>query len=233
VKNLATAVLMVISINFLALAGGAGWLFQSGHLNRDRVKAIREVMFPPATQPTTQPSEEVAAVAPSSQTRLDELLARHIGSRSAAEQADYLQRTFDAQMGQLDQRQRQLEDLQRLVSAAQTQLQTDKTKLTADQQKLADNKDQAAKLAADQGFQDSLSLYNSMPAKQVKAVFLAMDDDAVVNYLRAMEPKSAAKILKEFKSPEETERVHKLMDRMREPVPVPTTQPTQPATGSP
>jgi flagellar motility protein MotE (MotC chaperone) len=231
VKNLITALLVLLSLNFLALAGGAGWLFQSGHLNRDRVKAVREVMFPTATQPTSRPSEEVAAVAPSSQSRLDDLLARHIGSRSAAEQADYLQRTFDAQMSQLDQRQRQLEDLQRLVTAAQTQLQADKTKLTDDQQKLADGKDQAAKLAADQGFQDSLNLYNSMPAKQVKAVFLAMDDDTVVNYLRAMEPKSAAKILKEFKSPEEMDRVHKLMDKMREPLP--TTQPTQPATGQP
>jgi flagellar motility protein MotE (MotC chaperone) len=226
VKNLVTALLVLVALNFLAVAGGAGWLFQSGHLNRDRVKSICEIMFPPATQPATQPSVAAATTQPSPQSRLDELLARHAGARSAAEQADYLQRTFDAQMSQLDQRQRQLEDLQRLVSEAQTQLQSDKSKLTADQQKLADDRAEAAKLAEDQGFQDSLNLYNSMPAKQVKAMFLAMSDDKVVNYLRAMEPKTAARILKEFKSPDETDRLHKLMDRMQEPLPT-----TQASTG--
>jgi flagellar motility protein MotE (MotC chaperone) len=217
VKNLVTAVLVLLAINFLLAAGGAGYLFKTGHLDKDRVKAIREVMFPPETQPTTAPSA-VAAKAPelSPQTRLDQLLARRSGARSAAEQADYLQRTFDAQMNLLDQRQRQLEDLQRLVNEAQTKFQIDKAKLTADQQKLADDQAQATKIAGDKGFQDSLSLYNSMPPKQVKSVFVAMSDDQVVSYLRAMEPKAAAKILKEYKSPEELQRVQKLMDRMQQ-----------------
>ena len=218
-KTLGTVVMMTLAINFLALAGGAGWLFQSGHLDKGRVKAIREIVFPPATQPTTQQSESQAPPEPTAASRLDALLAKHTGARTAAEQADFLQHSFDAQMSQLDQRQRQLEDLQRLVTEAQAKLKTDRTQLDSDRQKLTDDQQQAARLADDQGFQDSLNLYNSMPAKQVKTVFLTMDDATVVNYLRAMTPRTAAKILKEFKSPEEQDRVHKLMDRMRDSTP--------------
>jgi flagellar motility protein MotE (MotC chaperone) len=216
-----------LAINFLALAGGVGWLWQSGHLNRDRVKAIHEVLFPPPAEPTTQPAAVVAAP-PTASSRLEELLAKRIGVRSAAEQVEFLQQTFDAQMGQLDQRERQLQDLQRLVSVAQAQLQTDRAKLEADQQKVTDQQQQADRLASDQGFQDSLNLYNSMPAKQVKEVFLAMDDQTVVEYLRAMTPRTAAKVMKEFKTPEELDRVHRLMDRMRDATPT-----TSPATETP
>ena len=218
-KTLGTVVMMTLAVNFLALAGGAGWLFQSGHLDRGRVKAIRDIVFPPATQPTTLPSEAQAAPEPTAESRLDALLAKHAGARSTAEQADFLQHSFDAQMSQLDQRERQLEDLQHLVAQAQAQLKADRTRLDGDRQKLTDDQQESARLADDQGFQDSLNLYNSMPAKQVKTVFLAMDDAAVVNYLRAMTPRTAAKILKEFKSPEELDRVHKLMDRMRDSTP--------------
>jgi flagellar motility protein MotE (MotC chaperone) len=225
VKTLVTVVMITLAINFLALAGGAGWLFQSGHLNRSRLSDVRNIVFPPATQPTTQPS---AAQTPPEQTptsRLDALLAKHSGARTAAEQVDFLQHSFDAQMSLLDQRQRQLEDLQRLVVQAQAQVKVDRTQLDADRKKLTDDQQQASHLADDQGFQDSLNLYNSMPAKQVKTVFLSMDDATVVNYLRAMTPRTASKILKEFKSPEELDRVNKLMDRMRESAP--TTSPAK------
>jgi flagellar motility protein MotE (MotC chaperone) len=227
VKTLVAVLSATLAINFLALAGGVGWLWQSGHLNRDRVKAIHDVVFPPPAEPTTQPTAVVVAP-PTASSRLEELLAKRIGVRSAAEQVEFLQQTFDAQMGQLDQRERQLQDLQRLVSVAQAQLQTDRAKLEADQQKVTDQQQQADRLASDQGFQDSLNLYNSMPPKQVKEVFLAMDDDTVVEYLRAMQPRTAAKVIKEFKTPEELDRVHRLMDRMRDATPT-----TSPATQTP
>ncbi len=218
-KTIGTVFLMILAVNFLALAGGAGWLFQSGHLNKDRVKAIREVMFPAATQPTTQPTDAGVPPEPTASSRLEELLAKRTGARSAAEQTEFLQHTFDAQMSQLDQRQRQLEDLQRLVAAGQAQVRADRAQLDADRQKLTDDQQQSARLADDQGFQDSLNLYNSMPAKQVKDIFLSIDDKTVVNYLRAMTPRTAAKVLKEFKTPDEAVRVQKLMDRMRESAP--------------
>src|SRR5437588_457561 len=73
----------------------------------------------------------------------------------------------------------------------------------------------AATEAQDKGFQDSLALYNSMQPKQVKDVFTSLDDATVMKYLRAMDPSRAAKIIKEFKTPADTERVQRIIEMIR------------------
>jgi hypothetical protein len=69
-----------------------------------------------------------------------------------------------------------------------------------------------------------------MPAKQVKTVFMTLDDETVRNYLRAMQPRQASKIIKEFKTPEETARVQRVMEQMRlaEPVAAPAAEASAP-----
>jgi hypothetical protein len=219
VKNLFNALVLMLAINFLVVAGGAGWLYQSGHLDNARALAIRDVLFPPPAQPATQPTAATTQPALSPTARLEELLARHSGVKTNEEQVEFLQHSFDAQMGEIDQRQRQLEDLQRLVASAQEKLKADRANLDADRQKLTADQEASARLASDQGFQDSLNLYNAMPAAQVKTVFLSLDDKTVIEYLRAMTPRVAAKVIKEFKTPDETTRIRRILDEMREAVP--------------
>src|SRR5438309_1507818 len=101
----------MLALNFLALAGGVGWLYQSGHLDRTRVAAIKALLFPPPppeAPPSTQPAAADATTQPV--IRLEELLARHSG-HSAAEQVEYIRQAFDAQAAQLDLRHRALLDL--------------------------------------------------------------------------------------------------------------------------
>jgi hypothetical protein len=71
-------------------------------------------------------------------------------------------------------------------------------------------------LADDKGFQDSLALYNTMPGKQVKTIFMSLDDATVQQYLQSMTPRSAGRIVKEFKTPEETARIERVLERMRQ-----------------
>ena len=120
-------------------------------------------------------------------------------------------------MAELDRRQRELADLQRQVDMANQSLARDRTSLDAEKKQLADREQLAATLAADKGFQDSLRLYQTMPARQVKQVFLAMDDETVTRYLQAMEPRGATKIVREFKTPDEVQRIQRVLDRMRGP----------------
>jgi hypothetical protein len=44
---------------------------------------------------------------------------------------------------------------------------------------------------------------------------MTLDDDVVVRYLQAMEPRIAGGILKEFKTPDETSRAQSLLEKMR------------------
>jgi hypothetical protein len=223
-KKLLFVLALTLAINFLAAAGGVGWLFQTGRLDRQKVRAIREMVFPsaPTAKPATQPSD------PSTQPvtlRLEELLAKHAG-KPAGEQLEHIRESFDSQMAQLERSQRNLLDLQRLVEQGQKKLAEDRLALAAKEKALEDREKSAERLAVDKGFQDSLALYQSMPAKQVKQLFLGMEDQTIVQFLQAMEGRAASKITKEFKTPEEVERLKKIMERMRQSANPQATQPT-------
>src|SRR5437763_501232 len=103
-KKLWSVFVHTLAINFLLFVGAAGWLWTSAHVDRTKMEAVRDGLFPkdeasPATtQPTTQPAR-AESVRPL--TRLDELLARHAGKR-AGEQVEVVQQTLDAQSALLD-----------------------------------------------------------------------------------------------------------------------------------
>lgn len=212
-RKLFSVLTLLLAINFLVVAGAVGWLWQSKHLDRDRAMAIKEIVFP---KPTTAPTSQPATADPSTQpiAGLEELLARASG-RTAAEQVEFIRHAFDAQTAQLERRARELKDLQRQIDLAKAQVAKDRAALESDEKRLADQKAQATRLAGDKGFQDSLLRYQAMPGKQVKQIFMTLDDQTVMDYLQTMEPRAAARIIKEFKSPEEVERIQKVLERMR------------------
>ncbi|MGA3067692.1 MAG: hypothetical protein ABSF29_12685 [Tepidisphaeraceae bacterium] len=213
-KKIATVLMLTLALNFIALIGGVGWLARSGHLDKDKVKQIKAILFPPpATAPSPESASDAAATTQPT-LRLDELLAKMAG-RTAIEQVDTIQQTFDAQMLLLDRRQRELTDLQEQVDLANHKLAADRAAFEAEKKALADREDASARLAADKGFQDSLSLYTAMPPKQVKNIFMSLDEATVENYLDAMEPRAAAKIIREFKTPDETAFIQRILERMR------------------
>lgn len=218
-KKLFSVIAFALALNFLAAAGGIAYLWQTKRLDREKVHAIREMLFPPESSATTKPSAELADSAASTQPApssltLDTLLAQH-ANLPAADQVQLLQRTFDARMAQLDMRERELRNLQDLVSNGERKLKADRDALEQEKSAQDAREQEQAKLAGDKGFQDSLQLYGTMKPKQVKDVFAGLSDDVVVRYLRAMSPRQATKILAEFKTPAELDRVKVLMERVR------------------
>ena len=213
-KKFANVLAWTLALNFLAIAGGVASLWRSGKLDKDKVHAIRELVFPPPAPPTTQPTaESIAATQPT--FKLDELIAQTAGM-PADDQLRFIRKTFDAQLAQLDRTQRGLIDLQRTVQLAQDKLAKDRAEFDLQKKSLEDKEKQAELLAADKGFQDTLAIYTTMQPKQVKAIFLTMDDATVMRYLQAMEPRAVSKITKEFKTPDETARISKVLERMRQ-----------------
>lgn len=214
-KKLLNILVLLLAVNFLALAGGVGWLAQSGRLDRARVEQIRQILFPPP--PPAQTAELATQSGPATQpsTPLEMLLARYSG-RTAGEQIEFIQRTFDTRMAQLDRRERELGDLQRQVELAKDQLTRDRAALDGERGQLAAREAEVTRLQGDEGFQSSLALYTSMPAKQVKSIFMALDDATLIDYLRAMQPRTAAKILREFKTVEEISRIERVLEKMRQ-----------------
>ena len=226
-KKLWNVFVLTLAINFVAVAAAVAYLYNQGRLDRARIEAIKLVLYPP---PTTQPAASQPAAQRGAEPvlNLTQLLEQKSGL-STTEQLDFLQQTFDARMAELDRRQRELLDLQRQVDMANTALARDRVALDAGRRALAEREQLAARLASDKGFQDSLQLYRTMPAKQVKQVFLAMDDETVKRFLQAMEPREAAKIVREFKAPDEQQRIQKVLEQMRGATTRPAPAPEQPA----
>src|SRR5256714_6380349 len=214
-KKTLNVLALTLAINFLIVAGFVAWLSHDGRLDRARITAIKAILFPPPPPeaPTSQPVTDQMA---EPTMKLEELLAKTAG-RPAAEQLEYIQKSFDSQMAQLDRAQRELNDLNQQVEQARAKLNDERKALDDKEKKLTDREQQAQRLASDQGFQNSLSLYETLPAKQVKTIFMGLEDATVIQYLQAMEGRTAAKITKEFKSPEESERLKRLLERMRQP----------------
>ena len=213
-KKLLTVVILTLALNFLAAVGGIAFLFQNGTLSKDKITAIKAVLYPATTQAAGDDKKDAPDATTQPTLRLEELLAK-VSGRPAGEQVEFLQRTFDGQMALLERRQRELEDLRLKAEAAKAEASGLLAQVDARQKKL-DAREKALKAQGeDKGFEDSLTLYNSMPAKQVKEVFMSLDDATVTKYLRAMDAGKAAKILKEFKTPSETERVQRVMEMIR------------------
>ena len=212
-KKLYNVFVLTLALNFLAVVVAVGALYGQGRLDRKRIDAIKALLYPPpTTQPaTSQPADDHA---PEPVLKLGALLEQKSGL-STSEQLLFLQQTFDSRMAELDRRQRELGDLQRQVDLANNILARDRAALEAEKKTVAEREQLAAKLANDKGFQDSLELYKSLPARQVKQAFMTLDDETVRRYLQAMEPRGAAKIVREFKTPDEQQRIRRVIDRMR------------------
>lgn len=215
-KKLLSVFAWTLALNFLAAIAGVAWLYSAHKLDRDKVQQIKELVFAPATQPAaTQPTTEARDATTQPTLRLEEMMAK-VSGRSASEQVEFMQTTFNAHMALLDRRFQDLQNQRRTLDQAKSQIDKEREKLTAEQKALAAAKEEQAKLLADKGFEDTLNLYNTMPAKQVKSVFMTMTDETMIQYLRVMEPRTATKIMKEFKTPAETERIGKVMEKMRQ-----------------
>jgi flagellar motility protein MotE (MotC chaperone) len=213
VKKIFGVLMLTLAMNFIMLSGGVGYLYQTKRLDKDKVHQIKEILFPPpapaapgataTTQPTTLPT-----------LKLEELLAASAG-RPAAEQVAMLQRTFDSRMAQLDARERQVRSQNDLVENAKAQLKLEREQFEKDRAALEARQDEAAQLASDKGFQEALKLYGTMKPKQLKDVFATMPDDDVVRYLRKLESRQVSKVLAEFKTPAELQRVKALIEQVR------------------
>jgi hypothetical protein len=213
-KRILSVIVLTLAINFLAVLGGVGFLFQSGKLDREKIGKVKELVFaPPPPAATTQPS--ASPTTKPGEMSLSSLLANRKGS-SAIEQVDFLKRTFDTQMLELDRKQRELADLQRQVDLANQKLAADRVALDKREKDLASREQQAQKLQDDQGFQTSLSIYNSMPPKQVKSIFMTLNEATVQQYFEAMDARTAGKIIKEFKTPDETAFIKRVQERIRQ-----------------
>ena len=216
-KRILSVVVLTLALNFLLAAGGVGYLFATGKLDRERVRAIRSVVSgsdEPAVAVETTPELEQPTEPDDPVKRLEAMLADASGrtARTAAEQLASRDAAVDARAAEFGRAARELADLKQQVASARRVVETDRALVDDARDRLQERAAEADRLAADAGFRKTLALYSGLPSRQVKSIFLALPPADAARYLNAMDARAAAKVAREFKSADEVARLQQMMD---------------------
>src|SRR5437588_3652096 len=91
-KKLLTVLMVTLALNFLAAVGGAAYLYSIGALAKEKVTAIKGVLFPATTQAVEEKKDQPEASTQPTY-KLEELLTK-VSGRPAGEQVEFMQRFF-------------------------------------------------------------------------------------------------------------------------------------------
>jgi hypothetical protein len=221
-KAARNALIVVLILHALAVAGGVGWLHLTGRLNRERVKRAVEVFEPTIDQEKDQ-VKAVEAKAQEAKAAADEAIHMQKISMGAASLTDRLtaeQDTSDLAAQKLERLQRDISDLRKQLEDAKGEVARQKADLLAQRDAFHKEVEKFEKQQNDANFQQAVAVYEQLPAKQVKQIFQQMltdgRTDAAVNYLAAMQLRKTAAVLKEFKSEGEVAQSAELMKQLRQ-----------------
>ncbi|MHC5113483.1 MAG: hypothetical protein ACYTGP_03530 [Planctomycetota bacterium] len=217
-KRLWNIVSFVAVVNLLVLLMFGGWLLQSGRLDRDRMREIRDLL----------------AMTLEEQQVLSEEQAKENEKRQAAEAKDALRRNPPLPSGadialtsmveeQTEQALRRLHDqtgqhLAELEFRAK-QLDERETALEGRRRAWETSTADEVRRKTNEQFQKTVQLYEALAGKQAKRMLLELvaqgSLEQAVTYLDAMAPRAATKTLKELKTDDENRLATQLLERVR------------------
>lgn len=205
-------------IHLLAFLMFVAWLWQSGRLNRERIVQTRALFS------MTMPQAKLAA------KQADIEAQEKVNEQTELEMRDNPPFSSQATLAinkahqtQSDQAARNLEDTRKRsmqwLNNERELLEQEKEEFA--QRKAAWDKANAAeqKRKIDEQFAQTVKIYESLSPKQSKQMLTNLitdgNIDQAVAYLDAMNPRSAAKILKAFKTAEELILATQLQEKLR------------------
>jgi len=224
-KKLGTFISVICIINVLMLAGFVGFLFGTGRLDKPKAQAIGDMLKQPGTPEGLRAKlYDIMTPAAATQTRPATTSAPATGlatgsvevtPATAQERIDYVQKVLEQERLRLETETQKLHQQQELVLEKMRQLETSKGELEKQrkeyEQKLASADTQSDKA----GFDKSMAIFDELKPKQIKDLLMSMPPADVARYISTMEPDRAAKVMAEFKSPDEKAIIGGVLDKVR------------------
>ena len=202
-KALFNLIALVAIANLLIISGLVGYLIFSGKLNAESAGKISAVLRGEDLVPASQVASQPAGVATSQAA-----VARE-------ERKTFSMEMLEVQQATLEREKRLIEDRYSRVKDAEFKLLKDREAFLQKKKEFYKQVEMFQKASKDEGFEKALALYSKMPPKLAKEDFMKLDIDIVVAYLMNMSKMTAAKILKEFKTPEEQKRRQEILEKIR------------------
>jgi len=207
-------------LHFIMLMGVAVWAFGTNRINADRITNVKDIFALTIDDELKQ--EELAQQQVEQEKSQIEETARRNGTGPApiAERLEDENLRNELTMRKLDRKEKDIKILQRNLFLARQLMDSQKEDIEKIRQELDTRLKDTQTQLNDEGFQKTVTLFEGLPAKQTKQMFMHLitgnQTEQVVAYLEAMKPRKATSILKEFKTPEEITAVVELTERLRE-----------------
>jgi uncharacterized membrane protein YccC len=220
-RTLRTVVVLAILVNVMAAAIFAGWLWSSGRLNIERVRKASAIFKPTLAQEKQQAEKEKERQQQEAAERAEGAWAVRAtaGPFSPLEQLAQDQTARHVSQLQQERLTREHDDLSRQFKLVMDHLAQEREALDRDRKAFDDARQAEAKRRDEPDFQKALELYEQLKPQQVKGSFQALiqqnQERQVVEYLTAMQPRKAAAVLSEFKTPEEIAEATALIQKIR------------------
>ncbi len=224
-KKIGPFLVMLLVMHIVALFGLAGYLVGTGRLDKPKAGAIVDMLRHKGTPDKLREQlieimepGPATSTAPATQTAEGGAEGKRVESvlgTSATDRIDYTRQAIEQERLRLENEAQELRHRQELLEALQRDVQA-KLKKVADDKKAFDEQVAASQNHGnDDNFKKILALYDELKPKQVKEIFLTTPVDQVANFLQAMDPSRAAKIIGEFKSPDEKQFLTGVLERIR------------------
>jgi flagellar motility protein MotE (MotC chaperone) len=221
-KKILSILNMIAILTFLMLVGLLAYLAGTGRLDKEKAQTVLDLIRHQGTPaglrdqvygvlvPTTATAPAPAS-APAATPGTDDAPT----AASASDRIEYAREAMEQEQLRLEHEAQELQRRQQLLDQKRSEIDAKLAEL--DSQKKAFQQQAAATQAAGQSeaFAKSLDLYNELKPKQVKDLFIVLPPGDAAEYLKAMDPSSAAKIIAEFKTPEERSYIATVLDKIR------------------
>jgi flagellar basal body-associated protein FliL len=215
-KKLIKAILVVAILNLLAVLVGAGWLFSSGRISKDRVMSMSALF----TEPVAIEEANIKA----EEAQLERELAEQekpipeLALNSAERNMVRVEMTqIDRQ--RLDRMKREVEDLQATLRRERQIVEQDRIALESEKVEFDLMRDRLAGLEGGKQFKKSLSTLSGMKPKDAKTMLSTLlaneKSEEVVSYLSAMDDRIRTQIMSEFVKAGEEQLAADLLESLR------------------
>lgn len=220
-KSVWQIILLLALVHAISAIGFVGWLAGTGRLNRQRVVDVRDLFAKSISQAEVEAKEKARQ---EEEKRQADLRMQRLGSAggpvaSTTGRLAEDRKRAEAILARIDLDREELKSLGRNLELSQKNVRRLYEELRIKQEAFAKMLDKKKRQIDDQSFRKTVALYNQLPSKQVKKMFIELLDSSkgeqVVTYLEAMQPRKAAGVLREFKTSAEVTRAVELTERLR------------------
>lgn len=210
-----------IIFNLLLAAGYVGWLYNTDYINGDRIDKAREVFSLTIAEEAAQAEEIRLKEEEATQARdqLARLESTGQGPTTLRDELDKATRADQSAIERINLFNQQNEALREEMARFMEDHNRRVAELEAERAAFEKWIQDRAEQTKDENFLQVVSLYEAQAPKQTKQAFQTLmalgETDQVVEYLAAMDPRKAGKVLAQFKTPEEVPQAASLLEKLR------------------